>query len=509
MEILAGLIELSSKTLLPAPWYNRPALGLISGTPVEVSLVESVSASRANASNETETSVQISVPPDIIVTPLKVSKLPSSVSITMDFEESRGVINKVLSIIESKFNIALMETVTIDQRTKHRVCLVLEPPEDDSDSVAFSEKVSKFVEEPRSTAGYKRHFISDLSNEDIRFRRRQFSVVEDESVDFANVRNTITERYGHLADIYDFDKVVVSSNSDARFIRYIFPKRGSFEVSVPHADRPTAMQKLAGVISDLEYNILLSRVSKSASSNKRQRQESVTVAICEPNEIRPDEDEDYIRRKIEKRLLVEDFDDFVFSVNPISFGKQVKTTQSRRRRPGNTKSVEIPDYYMPHILKYRDERRKKIFVSRPTFSPDDKISNIAIDAIYKTIGDLHCAVYDGYDQPFPKVDNDAFEIDARIWSADAAIFLGLGPGGEGEWLSRDQEIEWGVASVITRKIILCGRPDSFSQRRLMMPESIGVTFTDLSNTRNLEEFKIELSRRVEQMFAYGANSRLS
>lgn len=497
MEILAGLIELSSPTLLPAPWYNRPALGLISGTPVEVSLVESVSANRVASPD------QISFPPDIIVTPLKVSKLPSSVSITMDFEESRGVINKVLSIIESNFNIALMETVTIDQRTKHRVCLVLEPPENDSDIDASSEEVKKFIKELKGTPGYKKHFVSDLSNDDVRFGRRQFSVVEDESVDFANVRNTIEERYGHLAEVYDFNKVVVSSNSDARFLRYIFPKKGSFEVSVPHADRPTAMQKLAGVISDLEYNILLSRVSKSASQNKRQRQESVTVAICEPNEMSLDEDEDAIRKKIEERLLIEDFDDFVFSVNPISFGKQAKTTQSRRVKPGNSRFVEIPDYYMPHILKYRDERRKKIFVSRPTFGKNDQISNIAIDAIYKAIEDQGCVIFDGYDKPFPKEKNDAFEIHARIWSVDAAVFLGLGAGGGGEWLSRDQEIEWGVASVITRKIILCGKPDSFSQRRLMMPESIGVTFEDLANTQNLEEFKVELSRRIEQIFAYG------
>jgi hypothetical protein len=498
MEILAGLMKLSSPELLPAPWYNRPALGLISGTPVEVSLVESVSASRATSPNQAD------VPPDIIVTPLKVSKLPSSVSITMDFAESRGVINRVLSIIESNFNIALMETVTIDQRTKHRVCLVLEPPENASDSEESLIKVNKFIDELRIAPGYIKHFVSDLSNDDIRFRRRQFSVVEDESVDFANIRKAIDDKYAHLANIYDFDKVVVSSNSDARFIRYIFPKKGSFEVSVPHADRPTAMQKLAGVISELEYNILPSRVSKSASPIKRQRQESVTVAICEPNEISRDEDEKSIRGKIEDRLLIEEFDDFVFSVNPISFGKFAKTTQSRRVKPGNSRLVEIPDYYMPHILKYRDERRKKIFVSRPTFTGNDRAANLAIEAIYAAIAEKNFAVFDGYEQPTPKEKNDAFEIHARIWSADAAVFLGMGAGGGGEWLSRDQEIEWGVASVITRKIILCGKRDSFSKRRLMMPESIGVTFEDLSDTQNLEEFKFELSRRLEQIFAFGA-----
>lgn len=501
MEILAGLIQLSSPTLLPAPWYNRPALGLLSGTPVEVSLVESGSGDSSSSAEK------VQVPPDIIVTPLKVSKLPSSVSITMDFEESRGVINKILSIIESNFNIALMETVTIDQRTKHRVCLVLEPPESDSDVEAFSKKVQKFVRELKQSSGYKKHFVVDLSNENIRFGRRQFSVVEDESVDFTDVRDAVEKRYGHLSETYDFNKVVVSSNSDARFIRYIFPKKGSFEVSVPHADRPTAMQKLAGVISDLEYNILLSRVSKSATPNKRQRQESVTVAVCEPNETtaHEDENEDAIKNKIEERLLVDDFNDFFFKVKFVSFGRQAKTTQSRRPAPGNMRLIEIPDYYMPYILKLRDALRKKIFVSRPTFSSQDQVSHLAINAIYEAIEDCNCVVFDGYERPFPKEKNDAFEIHARIWSADAAIFLGMGPGGGGEWLSRDQEIEWGVASVITRKIILCGKQDSFAKRRLMMPESIGVTFEDLSNTQNLEEFKVLLARRIEQMFAYGSS----
>jgi hypothetical protein len=74
MEILAGLIKLSSPSLLPAPWYNRPALGLISGTPVEVALIESAANIHSHSPSEAV------VPPDIIVTPLKVSKLPLSSS---------------------------------------------------------------------------------------------------------------------------------------------------------------------------------------------------------------------------------------------------------------------------------------------------------------------------------------------------------------------------------------------------------------------------------------------
>src|SRR6185295_2988655 len=115
MEILAGLVNLNpNSNILPVPWYNRPALGLISNTEVHIGVV------KASAGKPT-------APPDIIVTPLVTARLRSMVSVTVDLDEKPGALFEALSLIQERFNIALAESVTVDQRTKHRITLVLEP----------------------------------------------------------------------------------------------------------------------------------------------------------------------------------------------------------------------------------------------------------------------------------------------------------------------------------------------------------------------------------------------
>jgi hypothetical protein len=506
MEILAGLIELDNRDLLPLPWYNRPALGLVSGTHVSVAPVTSAPVSK-------------DCPPDIIVTPLTIGNLKCTSSIVIDLSEDLGSIKRVLERVGNKFNIALMETVTIDQRSKHRITLVLEPPRGVS-ATSYNNSLTKLLKKLKDELGATTPFqpsrMSDediqpyrLANNGIDFGQPQPSKVYDGHVEIDEVRKWIDERYGHLKDRFDFNRVVISSNTEARFIRYIFPRQGAFEVHVPHQDVPTAMQNLTSSLTRLRYNILLSRISKSESPDPRKHQSSVTVAICEPVESDTGEAPiiSYNAAEIAKKIRAalptgQDALEYMFQVptDLISFGRkanQIKSTRTSRLRE---RIIAVPPKIQTHLAAYIKERRRVVFFSYPGLGLEDgnKTSAILKRVFDRIDRENHVVAYDGFTRPW-EMDQGPDDVFARMWRADAGIFLAPAIPGKPQWLTPEQQIEWGfMAPLCPRTYIVCHKKAP-KDRQFMIPDVARLMYEDLSDG-HLHTIEEKIVQRILSWF---------
>ena len=229
MEILAGLVRLIERNVLPAPWFNRPSLGLVTNTPVNIGVLKAAHPTDA--------------PPDIIVTPLRTDRMHYTTSVVIDLKERPGAVYEVLNQLQKDFNIALAETVTIDQRTRHQITLLLEPPEfyDGISNVEIErhqERLLSLRSSVEKLQGFDRFTSNPAIDQNTEFEFQATSVVDQGMIACRTIRDWILRKYvGDFKDRFDFSRVVVSSSADGRFIRYIFPKRGVFEATVSHLER--------------------------------------------------------------------------------------------------------------------------------------------------------------------------------------------------------------------------------------------------------------------------------
>jgi hypothetical protein len=367
MEILAGLIRLKNEYALPAPWYNRSHLGLLTGTKVHVAAIKSLR--------------EFDAPPDILISPIDVGSLHEKLSISIDIEESVGSISKILAFIESDINIALMETVTTDQRSKHRLVLVVEPanvnPDNRHQSIKkFKISVNKFVKMVK--LAFPGTIINPSPVYDASFSiiSTELSDVQFGQVKSKQIMSLIEREYGHKyrKKGYDFSRVVVSSSTDGKILRYVFPKAGAFELTIPHKDMPTAMRKVSNLLNDQNYNILSSRVSKSEANVSGTSSSSMIVMICEPASPVPGikyDNQDYRNATIKK--IRDEFISKNKELNPFYFSildENINLGKNSSRlaypvRPGTNngeKTISPPMLIAPYLPSYLTEKRKVIFI---------------------------------------------------------------------------------------------------------------------------------------------------
>jgi hypothetical protein len=501
MEILAGLIRLDGDDKLPLPWYNRPSLGLMSGTPVQISPI--VSKREGHKKDQ--------YPPDLILTPLEINNIPRSFHITIDTLEKSGSIGKILSAVPSTLNISLMETVTIDQRSKHRITLVIEPSYQAMSNLEFEEDSNKFLEQIKSLETLNTPTKNMLSNEDTEFGRRIPSRVRRGYAKSSIISDILKPYREKMSNAFDFQRVVISSNTEARFVRYIFPKIGAFQISIAHKDISGAMRELTSILSQLGYNILLSRISKSKSPFGSAHHDSIIVAICEPvsthmvKKYLNDREEtyiDHIYKQISKSLDDPVLYDFMYSMErkDISMGRRMEEVKSNFTNPLLVREVVVPQEYRKYLSSYNNVSQKVIFVSQLSeceMNEKGMARNVR-QAIYQAIEEEGHVVFDGYNRPGPMEKKDQIEIHSRAWRADAAIFLGFGPSGP-RWLSPDQIIEWGVLHGICGKTVVCCDIKSFKKRPLMMPEKINIVIGRFSDG-NYENLKNDIKKYLRDWF---------
>jgi hypothetical protein len=125
------------------------------------------------------------------------------------------------------------------------------------------------------------------------------------------------------------------------------------------------------------------------------------------------------------------------------------------------------------------------------------------DSLLRTITDsiekLGHVYYDGYSSPFSLEDGRTDEVYARIWRADAAIFLAYGDP-DPKFLSPDQYVEWAFSAAICKNSMMICHKSVLDKRIFMMPQSIFTLFDDLSSIGQLRIIRDEIERKLNIWF---------
>jgi hypothetical protein len=517
MEILAGLVNLNpNSNILPVPWYNRPALGLISNTEVHIGVV------KASAGEPTS-------PPDIIVTPLVTARLRSMVSVTIDLSEKPGALFEALSLIRERFNIALAESVTVDQRTKHRITLVLEPSppylDDDKGKKAtigreeFQADLKSFEAEIRGNEAFRGFVPHKIIPDDVEFEKEETGTVRNGELVCGSIFDWIHRRYKPgFEDKFDFSRIVVSSNDESRFIRYIYPRKGVFEVPISHTNYVGALKYITGIIGGLKYNILLSRLSRSggaqATANK-----NVFVAICEPLE--PPAMETHIA-DTEKRIkeALDDSKGYQAALQGLSSGRSIEEmAHPKKRRHRDIREIYAPDDIAPHFHRtYGAVGNRAIFASyRKAFARWSCGQQLS-DAIFKKLDLSGYTIWDGFNRPGPISYSPAdTEVRARAWYAAAGLFFFYGEQEAARTeaarttvhaLSDNQHIELGINYSLNRPFIgIVDKAKIAEAEKFMIAKASLVTYGSLEDADELDRVANEVATRMLDAIAYYSRQR--
>jgi hypothetical protein len=500
MEILAGLVKLTDDEHLPAPWFNRPSLGLLSNTAVSLGVLKSRGT--------------VNAPPDIIVTPLDTGILHYTVSIIVDFKERPGVVYDVLSKIPRSFNIALAETVTVDQRTKHRVTLVLEytapgPTQKNktptsrrqlTTAMQHAAELRKLRDDIKNIKDFSSYSRWAVIGKKTTLEKQSSSVVNQGLIRCKDIREFLNRNYRErFGGQFDFDSVVVSSSADGRFIRYITPKWDTFEVTVFHKDTPGSLDQVSNAFKSLKYNILLSRLSRSVGNTNRPHT-STYVAVCEPVKRAPSDLTNYeqsIKDTITKAIGRKP-PEYQLSVKSVTKG----TEPERVAFPSRTPLPHIREFRahisFSYLLKdYPSDKIKKVFLSYA--APDESTGNDRVinEILYDEIKSAGMAVYDGFSKPFQAQDNS--HVHARMWIASAAFFIvrnrpmGQSSAPNAPGLSAAQLLELGFIHGQGKPwygVCEAGHEKSFSS--FMNPERSLITYRSLDTPRGRKEFRMKI-----------------
>jgi hypothetical protein len=507
MEILAGLVNLNpNSNILPVPWYNRPALGLISNTEVHIGVVKASAGKPAS-------------PPDIIVTPLVTARLRSMVSVTIDLSEKPGALFEALSLIQERFNIALAESVTVDQRTKHRITLVLEPSppylDDDKgkDATAgrarFQEHLKNFEAEIKANKTFFRDFVfHKIIHDDVEFEKEETGTVRNGELACASIFDWIDRRYKRdFEDRFDFSRIVVSSNDESRFIRYIYPRKGVFEIPISHTNYVGALRYLTKVVGGLDYNILLSRLSRwggpLATGNK-----NVFVAICEPLE--PPAMETHLldtEKKIKEAL--DDSKGYQAALGPLSSGRSIEEmAHPKKRRHRDIREIYAPDDVAPFRELLSAAGKRAIFVSyRKTFTEWSCGKQLS-EAIFQRLQSSGYTIWDGFQRPTPS--NSDTDVRARAWYAAAGLFFFYGEdaGHSVHGLSDNQHVEFGINYSLNRPFVGVVEQGKIPQaEKFMIEKKPFVTYVSLKAAGEVEKVANDVVEAMLKAIAHHSRPR--
>jgi hypothetical protein len=514
MEILAGLVNLNSTSdKLPVPWYNRPALGLASNTEVHIGVVKTSTGA-------------LTYPPDIIVTPLVTARLRSMVSVTIDLREKRGALFEALSLIQKRFNIALAESITVDQRTKHRITLVLEPThgyldDDDGNDAAigreeFQAHLKNFEAEIKGNEAFLNFVPHKIIPNDVEFEKEETGIVNEGELECRSIFDWIDRRYKpSFKDKFDFSKIVVSSNDESRFLRYIFPRKGVFEVPISHANYVDALKYITGVVGELNYNILLSRLSRSGGETAT-RNKNVFVAICEPM------DPPLVEAHIPEtgKRIKEALDDpkgtrYQPALEGLSAGRSIAAmAYPRKRRRPDVRETHAPYDIASFQGIYGEAGKRAIFTSYRKAFGDWTEGKQLSSSIFQKLESSGFTIWDGFRRPGPIVNSPAdTEVRARAWYAAAGLFFFYGLQDAEHTvhaLSDNQHIEWGINYSLNRPFIgVVDQSKIGEAEKFMITKSSLVTYGSLKNDGELERVASEVATRMLETISYYSKQRLA
>lgn len=421
MEIMGGLIRLESRRRLPIPWFMRPHLGLETGSRVWFSATKPPPSQKRL--------------PDILVSPLDPRHFSTITSVTLSNGEGIGTLAEVLSEVHPPINIALADSVTLEDRTHHRINLVLENAQG-GEIEDFKDRRADFIKRfsPAPGESYDLGFSTIYRTEKPMISSRKTDVDEG-MINIGDLIRKVESQYERIAEGYDLDKVVVSSNPDQRLIRYIIPKKGIVTLKLHHEDSPGFLHKIAKGLADEKYNILCSRLSRA----KTGEDQSTFVCECEPSDRSIDPDD--LIKKLER----------AGSIYGGSVHKGASASDVLYPKPAGSINVRPHEKYRKEISEQAKEYRgrRRLFLSR-RFVEWKEDADPGVRATYaKVLGAIRTgaesAGWVALEAPPNKPDGEIDQaVYPRLWLADAFLFLAFLESGKGA-LSPNQAMELGFA----------------------------------------------------------------
>jgi hypothetical protein len=423
MEIMGGLIELDRVDTLPIPWFMRAHLGLETGSKVWFGATDTHPHNRL---------------PDIILSPLDPRKFDDITAVTLSNDEGVGTLADVLDHVRPPVNIALADSVTLEERTHHRINLVLEQaPGSNIDE--FKEQRSGFVRRYSPAPDEPKYDLkfSTIYDEQKRlvFPPRR-TIVNEGTIYIGDLVERIKHKYSKLAPLYDFTRLVVSSNPDQRLLRYIIPKKGIVTLKLHHEDAPRVLYGIARGIAEANYNILCSRLSR-ARSTKDER--STFVCECEPSEgsIPPEELISHLELK--------------GAIYGGTIHRGVRSQDSLYPRPPGSINVRPHENYRARISSLREEitSRRPLFLSRRFVELKESVDANVKDTYLQVLQSIRTgagsAGWTILEAPPHKIDEEIDQaVYPRLWLAEAFLILAFYEDGRGS-LSPNQAMELGFA----------------------------------------------------------------
>lgn len=357
-------------------------------------------------------------------------------------------------------------------------------------------------------------------NQELTLEHQDRSVVVQGRIDATPTLSWFLRKYkSKFEKSFDFSKIVVSSSAEGRFIRYIFPKCGAFEASISHIDIPAALSGLTNVFQKLNYNILLSRLSRSPGT-PQPTGKSTFVAICEPasavtsSDISPDY----------ARSVAENIQEHLGTCNPshqfslngdhVSLGSRVATVAYPYRHgiTASIREISAQKELEPYLSNYKKFGSRTVFLSYQKTLNDTDNGRSLLSLLYKTIEEEKLTVYDGFGRPSPLSDSESPDARARMWMASACIFVASSlsapvskkrrkGGKEDDWLSESQLVEYGYFygqakpwTIVTR------HGQEKNVKNFMIADRSFTTYRDLSITEYANELRSNLKATLRGWF---------
>lgn len=334
MQILGDLIHLDktrSMNWLPLPWWHRAPLGLANNTTVFVSLVGRAGSDR---------------PGELIVSVLDPERQSQTFLLECSKPDRPGILSEILKIL-SKHNIALAESVTLCDHLsdrggshKHSVTLVCENQGPGNVKDAMS-SATQALQELQWEVRQKEMFLP------MQLQWHSVGIVEHGWIKNVKWNEELLKRYGNLEQEFDFERMVVSADTDRRYLRCVFPRKHARVVTVHHADKPSALEHLTAELTKANFNLLSALLRRGGAKPHS----AVLVAVCEPCTRGGTIDTEAVTSALEGM-------DQKFRVSEVSVSDGMPAEQSLYPRHPEDYVIHIPEEIASSVRGYRDQLRK-------------------------------------------------------------------------------------------------------------------------------------------------------
>jgi hypothetical protein len=310
-------------------------------------------------------------------------------------------------------NIALAETVKLENENLHQVSLICEPT---SNEQVVETHIAK-LREKLSEWGYKFEITKLPPLPDLEWNRT--GEVEHGWVKRVKWAEAIAQNYASIADEVDFTRVVVSADTETRVLRYVFPRQGAVTLSIRHADEPGALATIATAIKTCSFNILSAFLRRGGGNGL----DAELVAVCEPErKFRSDELFD-LKRTLSREILA----------IPQKFRPQLTVSNGRDaeeaiycRHPEEVvarvpENLSWPVQQLKTKWAAAGDKKTKIFISR-RFPQSEDLSRLVAD-VRETLGENDCLPVEAESTMGRDLNTIYVDVSSKMWAVKAGIVL--------------------------------------------------------------------------------------